>query len=135
MLNWINNHGDMLIIWAGAIATFSVYSILFSENKFYRFFEHLFLGCATGLSVYIVWSQVLKPIWWDTMIGEGRWYFIFALVLGSMFYFTYSKKYVWISRIIFGANNFLVFAMIGIAIALILFRKQIEIKNREEEHD
>lgn len=40
-----------------------------------------------------------------------------------------------VSRIIFGANNFLVFAMIGIAIALILFRKQIEIKNREEEHD
>ena len=101
-MNWIEAHGDMLVIWIGAISTFAVYSILFCENKFYRFFEHLFLGCSAGLTVYIIWSQVLKPMWWDAMTKEGQWYLAFAMVLGSMFYFTYSKKHVWISRIIFG---------------------------------
>lgn len=119
MLNWIQSHGDMIVIWIGAISTFAVYSILFAENKFYRFFEHLFLGCAAGLTVYIVWSQVLKPMWWESMTKEGQWYLAFAMVLGSMFYFTYSKKHVWISRIIFGL--FMGFAAGG------LFREFAEI--------
>lgn len=118
-MNWINVHSDFIVIWIGAISTFAVYSILFSENKLYRFFEHLFLGCASGLSVYIVWSQVLKPMWWDAMTKEGLWYLSFAMVLGSMFYFTYSKKHIWISRIIFGL--FMGFAAGG------LFREFAEI--------
>ena len=118
-MNWIEAHGEMLVIWIGAISTFAVYSILFCENKFYRFFEHLFLGCSAGLTVYIIWSQVLKPMWWDAMTKEGQWYLAFAMVLGSMFYFTYSKKHVWISRIIFGL--FMGFAAGG------LFREFAEI--------
>ena len=37
------------------------------------------------------------------MIEQGQWYWAFAGVAGSMFYFMYSKKNVWISRLIFGA--------------------------------
>lgn len=118
-MNWITSHSEFIVIWIGAISTFAVYSILFCENKLYRFFEHLFLGCAAGLSVYIVWSQVLKPMWWDAMTVEGLWYLSFAMVLGSMFYFTYSKKHIWISRIIFGL--FMGFAAGG------LFREFAEI--------
>ena len=118
-MTWIQAHGEMIVIWIGAISTFAVYSILFCENKFYRFFEHLFLGSSAGLSVYIVWSQVLKPMWWDAMTREGQWYLAFAMVLGSMFYFTYSRKHVWISRIIFGL--FMGFAAGG------LFREFAEI--------
>ncbi len=72
------------------------------KTGFYRFFEHIFVGLGTGLGLYIVWSEVLKPKWWDAMVIRGEWYWAFAAVLGSMFYFVYSKKHVWISRIIFG---------------------------------
>ena len=102
MIDILEKNSNYIIVWLGALSTFAVYSILFNENRFYRFFEHLFLGAASGLGVYIVWSQVLKPMWWDQMTLEGLWYWAFALILGSMFYFTYSKKYVWISRLIFG---------------------------------
>ncbi|MBP5274904.1 MAG: hypothetical protein ILO36_08240 [Abditibacteriota bacterium] len=101
-MKFLEAHSPLIIVWLGALSTFAVYSILFSENRFYRFFEHVFLGAAAGLGVYITWSQVLKPMWWDKMTVEGLWYWVFALVLGSMFYFTYSKKHVWISRLIFG---------------------------------
>ena len=33
----------------GVIATIGLYTVLYRENKFYRFFEHVFLGLA-------VWS-------------------------------------------------------------------------------
>ncbi|MBO4548905.1 MAG: hypothetical protein J5758_06785 [Abditibacteriota bacterium] len=101
-MTFLQHYSPLIIVWLGALATFAVYSILFSDNRFYRFFEHVFLGAAAGLGVYIVWSQVLKPMWWDKMVLEGLWYWVFALVLGSMFYFTYSQKHVWISRLIFG---------------------------------
>ena len=37
------------------------------------------------------------------MVQQGQWYWAFAGVAGIMFYFMYSKKNVWISRVIFGA--------------------------------
>jgi len=91
--------------------------------------EHLFIGLAAGYGVYITWSELLYPKWWQPMVsGEhwtwifqfhyyllghgmqhahitvncGKWIWIFAAVIGSMFYFVYSKRHFWISRIIFG---------------------------------
>lgn len=85
-----------------AIGTLAIYSILYKENPAYRLAEHIFIGAATGYGVYITWAQILKPLWWDR-ITSGQWYWVFALVGGSMFYFIYSRRYVWISRLIFGA--------------------------------
>lgn len=90
------------MVWCGALSTFAIYSVLYAENKFYRFFEHIFIGLAAGYGVYITWSQVLLPKWWTPMVFEGRWFWAFAVVLGSMFYFMYSRRHVWISRVIFG---------------------------------
>ena len=36
------------------------------------------------------------------MVSEGQWTWIFAAIAGSMFYFVYSRRHFWISRIIFG---------------------------------
>lgn len=102
MIQWITDNATALTIWIGAISTFAIYSVLYAENKFYRLFEHIFIGLATGYGVYITWSIVLYPKWWTPMVKSGQWYWAFAAVLGSMFYFIYSKKHMWISRIIFG---------------------------------
>ena len=104
MFHWLSDKHitDVVTIWVAAIGTLAIYSILYKENPVYRLAEHIFIGAATGYSVYVTWTQILKPQWWDK-ITHGEAYWIFALVAGSMFYFIYSKKHVWISRIIFGA--------------------------------
>lgn len=100
--NWLADHATSIVIWCGAISTFAIYSVLYTENRFYRFFEHLLIGFATGYGVYITWTEVLYPKWWQPMVMDGHWYWVFAAMLGSMFYFMYSRKHAWVSRIIFG---------------------------------
>ena len=43
---------------AGVIATIGLYSVLYKENKFYRFFEHLFLGLASGWALVALWKAL-----------------------------------------------------------------------------
>lgn len=102
MASWLADHSTSIAIWAGALSTFAIYSVLYAENKFYRLFEHVFIGLAAGYGVFITWSEVLAPKWWQPMTTGGLWYWAFAAVLGSMFYFMYSHKHAWISRVIFG---------------------------------
>ncbi len=112
MVNWLAANYGSIAIWAGALCTFGIYTILYKENKFYRFFEHIFIGLYGGYGVYITWHNIILPKWWRPMTSEGLWWWIFAAVLGSMFYFMYSKKHAWISRVIFGL--FMGFAAGGI---------------------
>ena len=102
MAKWLAANVPALMIWAGAICTFAIYSVLYNENKIYRLFEHIFIGLGAGYGVYVVWSEVLGPKWWEPMVKDGQWAWIFAAVIGSMFYFIYSKRQMWISRVIFG---------------------------------
>ena len=102
MLNWISNHNVLIYTWLAAFGTISIYTILYRENALYRVAEHVFIGAAAGYTVYTAWTETLKPQWWDKMVA-GQWYWIFALIAGAMFYFIYSEKHVWISRLIFGA--------------------------------
>lgn len=94
---------DRLVIWVGAICTLGVYSFLYRENIIYRLFEHFYLGLAVGYGMFLVVTQILVPKWWTPMWDKGMWWWAFALVVGSMFYFIYSKKHNWISRLVFGA--------------------------------
>ncbi len=93
-----------LVVWAGAACTLGIYSILYKENKVFRFFEHLFIGLGTGYTIAITWNDILGPRWWKPMITEGKWYFFFALPAGMLFYFVYSKRHAWLSRLIFGVS-------------------------------
>ncbi len=103
-----------LKITLGAIATIGLYSVLYKENKFYRFFEHIFLGLATGYTIIALWTETLKTSWWDKMVGSGPdvgattggtpgyWAWILLLPIGLMGYFVFSKKHNWMSRIPIG---------------------------------
>ncbi len=98
----VADNSTAITAWCGALCTIAIYSVLYAENRFYRFFEHIFIGLGAGYGVYFTWSQVLNPKWWQPMVHGGQWAWAFAAVLGSMFYFMYSKRHVWISRVIFG---------------------------------
>ncbi len=102
----------------GVVATLGLYSMLYRENKFYRFFEHLFLGLGAGWSLVAVWTETLKNSWWDKLIGSagtpateaaaatagtnGHWAFILLLPIGFLAYSVFSKKHNWMSRIPIG---------------------------------
>ena len=99
---WLASHLPVLMLWAGALCTLGLYSVLYKENQIYRIFEHIFLGLATGYLLSQTWTDVLLPKWWERMWDKGEWWFIFCLSFGLLYYFIYSKKNSWIARLIIG---------------------------------
>lgn len=103
---------DVLKISAGVIATIGLYSILYRENKFYRFFEHMFLGLAAGYTIVATWKDTLYPQWWQKMLGQaaqgsepavmGYWIYAALLPLGLLAYLVFNKKHNWMSKIPIG---------------------------------
>jgi hypothetical protein len=103
---------ELLRKTASVIATLGLYSVLYKENKFYRLFEHIFLGVAAGWTVVALWTETLKAAWWEKMIGteaasgspatDGFFAYILLLPIGLMGYFVFTKKYNWMSRIPIG---------------------------------
>lgn len=123
---------EQYVFWRlafGVLATIGLYSVLYKENKLYRFFEHIFLGLAGGYTLYALWSDTLYPHWWSKMMGSsadaatasagsnGYWLYILLLPIGLMGYFVFSKKHNWMSRVpigiilgLFAAEQFQVFS-------------------------
>ena len=101
-----------LKIGIGVFFTFGLYSMLYRENKLYRFCEHTFLGLASGYSLVALWTETLKSGWYDKMIGTssahasgqqmGYWMYALILPIGVMGYFVFSRKHNWLSRIPIG---------------------------------
>jgi hypothetical protein len=101
-MQWIITYAPTIIIWLGVGCTLGIYSILYKENKIYRFFEHVYIGLAAGYAIRQAWFNILKPTWWDRMTTEGQWWWFFALPVGLLLYLIYSKKYNWMARITIG---------------------------------
>ncbi|MEO7717678.1 MAG: hypothetical protein ABIY70_15880 [Capsulimonas sp.] len=90
------------IVLFGALCTIAILSLVFKENKFYRLFEHIFLGLALGYEVQQTWTRVLKPQFWDPMMVDGQWAWIMTVPVGLMFYGIYTQRFAWMSRLLFG---------------------------------
>jgi len=105
---------QLIKLAVGVLATVGLYSVLYKETKIYRFFEHMFLGLASGFTLVAVWVETLKGQWWDKMVGispdpasglvgqPGFWAYILLLPIGAMGYMVFSKKHNWMSRIPIG---------------------------------
>ncbi len=104
---------NFLKITVGVICTIGLYTVLYRESKFYRFFEHLFLGLAVGFAIVALWTETMKDLWWDKMVGvqpdtpgtlgtPGYWAYVLLIPIGIMGYFVFSKKHNWMSRIPIG---------------------------------
>jgi hypothetical protein len=101
--------------WAvtiAAILTLGLYSLLYRENKFYRFVEHAFVGLAAGFSIYQIVAEVLYPKWYLPMVGRAgtdgmpiilsHWVWAALLPIGLLAFFVFSQKSAWLSRIPIG---------------------------------
>ncbi len=93
---------ETLILWAAALVTLGVYTILYRENPISRLFEHIFVGLSAGYLIVFIWTQNLEGKWWKPMIHEGRWYWVFAPIVGLLFYFIYSRRLLWLARLVMG---------------------------------
>jgi hypothetical protein len=93
---------EVPVLWAAAIATLGVYTILYRENPISRLFEHVFVGLAAGYLILVTWTQNLEAKWWAPMVHQGRWQWIFAPVIGLLFYFIYSRRLLWMARLVMG---------------------------------
>ena len=84
----------------GVLFTLAVYSFLYRENPWSRLAEHMFIGSAIGYGI-------AYDLDWMRSQWEGRWSltstgvtaFAFALLLGLLWYFRFSRKYFWLYRI------------------------------------
>ena len=92
----------------GALLVLGIMSFLLKENSFYRLLEHVVVGTALGIGFYMMIYNNLRPNWWYMMVegfqGVNRWYwlYIFLVPISALWYFMYSKKYLWLNRIILG---------------------------------
>jgi hypothetical protein len=98
---WLVRRGLTFGPWLAAACTLAIYSILYRENVVFRLFEHIFIGLATGYGAYVVITQVIGPKWWVPM-SQGNWYWVFAPLTASLFYFVYSRRLVWMNRLVIG---------------------------------
>lgn len=101
-------------VWLAAIITLGIYSYLWSDNKLYRMLLNVMIGLGVGYNFIVIWKNVLGPLWWDPMTSGFRAVFsgfapgsagaLWVLVglLGTLWYFQFSRKYLWLSRIVIG---------------------------------
>jgi hypothetical protein len=103
MTNWQAwFHHVFAPVWLfGALGTIAIFSLVFKENKIFRFFEHVFIGLATGYTVQLNWTDTLRPYWWNPMV-HGQWGQIFVLPFCAMYYTVYSRRHAWMARLAFG---------------------------------
>jgi len=96
-----------------AIAILGLYSVLYRENKMFRFWEHVFLGLASGYSVVAMWTETLKTGWYDKIVGTaagpdgtgatmGYPMYLLLLPLGLMGYTLFTRKHSWLGRVPIG---------------------------------
>ena len=92
----------------GALLVLGIMSFLLKENSFYRLLEHAVIGVAFGVILFQIWYDNLMPVWWwktyEGIIGVNRWYwlYLFLPLVGTLWYFMFSRKYLWLNRIILG---------------------------------
>lgn len=101
MTEYLKHLFDPILLF-GALGTIAILSLVFKENRFYRLFEHIFLGLALGYDLEFTWTVVLRPLFWDPMVHDGQWAWIMTVPVGLMFYGIYTQRFAWMSRIVFG---------------------------------
>ena len=105
-------------VFLAGISTLAIFSFLIKENSFYRFFEHLFIGIASGWGLVatvrnFLWPLVLKPmLGWDRLFfpdgtvsepyNKAYLLFLAPMLFGMLFYFILSKRRAWLAELVIG---------------------------------
>ncbi len=85
-------------VWASALITIGIYSVLFKDNPAYRVLESVFVGMSAGYLVVVNWFSFLKPTIAGDIVEKGNYSLIIPMILGLLVYTRYIKNYSWLSR-------------------------------------
>ena len=95
---------SLIGIWVAAFLTLSIYSVLYQDNPFYRFAEHLFVGVSVGYGIVLSIYQGFIPFAWDPFVaavkGESPTGFIklIPIGIGLLFFACLSARHTWLIR-------------------------------------
>ncbi|MBD3160513.1 MAG: hypothetical protein GF346_00205 [Candidatus Eisenbacteria bacterium] len=81
-----------------AILTIAIFSLLYRDNPFYRFAEHLLVGVSAGYYVvHYFYSSVIRKFA-VPVFGQGDLWLLPGGVLGLLMLFRLGRKVQWVSR-------------------------------------
>lgn len=105
------------VILAG-VSTLAIFSFLYKENPFFRFFEHVFIGIAVayGLLTQIknfLWPKLLVPILGldRSLLPDGTYLepynyynllYLLPMAFGCLYYFILSPRHSWLAYLVIG---------------------------------
>ena len=87
---------DVLQIWIQAILTIMITTLAWKDTPVSKTAEHIYVGVVTANSIVMAYGNIVNVGW--SKIAEGNFLYIFAMVLGLLAYFRYSKENFWIYR-------------------------------------
>jgi hypothetical protein len=94
----MNISGDIWT-WIAGLLTICIFSFLYKDNPMYKFAEHLFVGVANGYFLTFTIHRVLIPILFVPLFSAGRYWLVFALIVGSLYLTRFIPKISWLVRI------------------------------------
>lgn len=86
-------------VWVSAILTICSFTLLYGDNKLFRFAEYTFTSVVIGHSV-VVGFQTLNTRFYPLITGQQP-LLIISLILGIMSLFVAWRKYAWVASIPF----------------------------------
>jgi len=88
--------------WVGVFLTLAVFTFLYKENPIFRFAEYTFVATGVGYwiayNVYYCYDLAIGVPGGDVGLLGGQWWWIFAFLLGIIYYFVLTRKYFWLYR-------------------------------------
>lgn len=81
-----------------SVFTLALMSFLVTENPFYRFAEHVYVGIAAAHSFIMGWEN-LQNIAFGPIINDGKVIKIIPIILGLLLYSRIFKGKAWLSQI------------------------------------
>jgi hypothetical protein len=94
----MNISGDIWT-WIAGLLTICIFSFLYKDNPMYKFAEHLFVGVANGYFLTFTIHRVLIPILFVPLFSAGRYWLVFALIVGSLYLTRFIPRVSWLVRI------------------------------------
>src|SRR5262245_14501689 len=102
----------------GGIATLAIFSFVVKENPAYRFFEHLFIGIASGFGIIFtftsfLWPQIVQPLlgldiqtYPDGTLSQPYQplvlLYLIPAAFGLLYYFILSARSAWLAKLVIG---------------------------------
>jgi hypothetical protein len=104
--------------WVAAISALAIYSFMIKDNPVCRFFQHVLLGTAMGFTSAplvhdVILGKCFIPIYDGARALLDRKYtqgdpadlaLILTAIIGLLWYFQFSRRYVWYSRLAMGIS-------------------------------